>query len=110
MPLTKRQFDLGVDEEGESLMRRVYDLLAAHPELAYSLEEFEEAFLGQVNLPGPKLGKFRRAVEVLVEIGAVDQREVAGVGYYAILQEFDTNTWKSVKLQFPPPPPPSPIS
>ena len=63
MPLTKRQFELGVDEEGENLMRQVYDLLAIHPELAYSLQELEEAFLDQATPPGPKLGRFRRAVE-----------------------------------------------
>ena len=104
MPLTKRQFELGVGEEGESLMRQVYELLAGHPELAYSLQELEETFLGQANPPGPKVGSFRRAVEVLVEIGAVDQREIAGIDYYALLREFDTNTWKSVKLLIPPPP------
>jgi hypothetical protein len=36
MPLSKRQFELGVDEEGENLMIQVYDLLAANPDLAYS--------------------------------------------------------------------------
>ena len=110
MPLTKRQFELGLDEEGESLMRQVYDLLASHQELAYSLQELEDAFLGQAIPPGPKVGRFRRAVEVLVEIGAVDQREVAGVDYHAFLQDFDTNTWKSVKLPFPPFSPHPPVS
>lgn len=99
MPLTKRQFELRIDEEGENLMRQVYELLAVHPELAFSRQELEEAVLG-APIPVTKLGKFRRALKVLLGIGAVDQREVAGTDYYAFLQEFDTNTWVSKKVPF----------
>ena len=97
MPLTRRQFELGVDEEDEALMRQVYELLAGHPELAYSHQELETAVLGE---PAAltELGKFRRAVKVLVGIGAVDQREVAQTDYYGFLREFDTATWMSLKV------------
>jgi len=99
MPLAKRQFELRVDEEGENLMRQVYELLAGHPELAFSRQELEGAALG-TPVPVTQLSKFRRALEVLLGIGAVDQREVAGTDYYAFLQEFDTNTWVSKKIPF----------
>ena len=68
MPLTKRQFELGVDEEGEALMRRVYDLLVGHPELAYSSVELEEMVVGKES---EKSWDLERAVEVLVELGAL---------------------------------------
>ena len=97
MPLTKRQFELGVDEDGENLMRQAYELLAANPDLAYSHKELQKAVLG-IPIPVIRLGKFRRAVEALVGIGAVDVRKVARANYYAHLREFDTGTWKSVIL------------
>ena len=99
MPLTKRQFELGIDTEGENLIRQVYDLLAAHAELAYSLKELESAVLGHPT-PVTKLGKFRQSVEVLVGIGAVEQRDVGDTDYYAILHEFDTGTWLSKRVPF----------
>ncbi len=111
MPLTKRQFELRVDEEGETWMRQIYDLLAEHRDLAYSTEELRETFLGDepdMFKVEPDLAeeytqkerKLNRVLDVLVGIGAVDQRDVAGTDYYAFLQEFDTNTWVSKKLSF----------
>ena len=109
MPLTKRQFELGVDEEGENMMRQVYELLTAHSELAYSLQEIQGAILPKDSFPkfGPQqAGKVERAVKALVGIGAVDQREVGSTDYFAFLQKFDTGTWMSAKHSFPRPPPP----
>jgi hypothetical protein len=103
MPLTKRQFELGVDEEGETMMRQVYELLAAHSELAYSLQEIQGAILGQNSFDTS--GKVQRAVKALVGIGAVDQREVGERDYFAFLQVFDTGTWMSAKHSFALPPP-----
>lgn len=107
MPLTKRQFELGVDEEGENIMRQVYELLASHSELAYSLKEIQDAMLGQdpFNIWETFLvsEKVQRAVKVLVGIGAVDQRTVGDKDYFAFLQEFDTGTWMSAKHSFPRP-------
>lgn len=113
MPLTKRQFELRVDKEGESWMRQIYDLLAEHRELAYSAQELRETLLGPISsATGTAPGftsysdavnaqrKVNRALDVLVGIGAADQREVDGMDYYAFLQEFDTNTWVSRKIPF----------
>lgn len=97
MPLSRRQFELRVDEEGENLMRQVYELLAGNPDFAYSHKELQKAVLGTPT-PVTRLGKFKRSVEALVGIGAVDVRKVARTNYYAYLREFDTGTWKSVKL------------
>ena len=96
MPLTKRQFELGIDEESEALMREIYGLLAANHGLAYSIRELRESVIGSP-LPVSRSSKFKRAVEALVGIGAVDLRKVAKTDYYAFLQEFDTGTWYSAK-------------
>ena len=103
MPLTRRQFELGIDEESESWMRLVYELLENHRHLAYSAEELREAILGQAT-DAFKAEKFGRAVDVLAQISAVDKRWLDDIEYYAYLQEFDTGTWKSAKLSPPPPP------
>ena len=99
MPLTKRQFELGIDEESETLMREIYDLLAANPDLAYSFKELQSAVLGRPT-PVSRIGKFKRAADALVGIGAADLRKVARTNYYAFLQEFDTGTWYSAKHTF----------
>ena len=104
MPLTKRQFELGVDDEGEIWMRQIYELLAENRNLAYSSGELEEAVLG-TSVPIIKLEKFTNSLDVLILIRAVEKRWLDDTGYYAHLQEFDTGTWKSTKLPIPPPPP-----
>ena len=101
MPLTRRQFELGIDEESETWMGQVYDLLDNHRHLAYSSDELREAILGQ-NKDSVREGKFARVLEVLAEIGAADKRWLGVIEYYAFLQEFDTGTWKSAKLPVPP--------
>ena len=99
MPLTKRQFDLGVDEEGEEFMRQIYQLLSAHPELAYSQEEIQDLIRAQDSSADEI--KIERAVEVLVGVGAVGKRQFDATGhfteYFTFLQEFDTGTWMSAK-------------
>jgi len=105
MPLTRRQFELGIDEESEKWMRQVYELLENHRHLAYSSEELRQTVLGD-HQDVVKEEKFGRVLDVLAEISAVDKRWLDDTDYYAHLQEFDTGTWKSAKLHVPPPPPP----
>ena len=93
MPLTKRQFELGVNDEGEQLMRQIYELLAEKRDLAYSVAELEEAVLG-TSVPATKLEIFRASVDALTAISAVEKRWVGQTDYYAFLREFDSSTWK----------------
>jgi len=93
MPLTKRQFQLRIDEEMENWMRLVYHLLAGHRELAYSYDELQSTVLHRPASP-PVESKFKRAVDTLVGIGALDKRDVNGTDYYAFLTTFDTQSWE----------------
>jgi hypothetical protein len=87
------------DEEVQNWMRRIYNLLTGDIGLAYSYQELLQALLG-----GPtqiesseylfRRTKFERALDVLVEIGALDQGRVGDKDYYTFLQEFDTNSWR----------------
>ena len=93
MPLSKRQFELGIDSEAEDWMRQAYQFLAGQPDLAYSLEELEEAVPGKEASSG-RSGKLEHALDVLAEIGAFDKATVRGTDYYAFREEFDTSTWE----------------
>ena len=93
MPLSKRQFELGIDSEAEDWMRQAYQFLAGHPDLAYSSGEIEEAILG-IEAASGRSGKLDHALDVLTEIGALVKAKVRGTDYYGFREEFDTSTWE----------------
>lgn len=95
MPLSKRQFELGIDSEANNWMRQAYQLLAEHPDLAYSWVELQEAILGN-EVSFETAGKLIHALDVLAEIGAFDKAIVHSTDYYAFREEFDTDTWERV--------------
>ena len=71
MPITKRQFELGIDEDIQEWMRTIYDLLEADREIAFSSEELRDDSLGN-SYESSERAKLDRALKVLVQIGAVD--------------------------------------
>ena len=86
MPLSKRHFELGIDDQVENYMHRVYNLLSGGKDLAYSFEELRQDVLGEGPGPGyvadrAERDKFDRALDVLVEISAVERRELGDTGY-----------------------------
>lgn len=94
MPLTKRQFELGVDQEIEEYMRQIYHRLVADRDVAYNHAELLRAVVSRP--PSDLLlVKFNQAIEVLVRIGAAEARVVAGETYYAFQREVNENTWKA---------------
>ena len=92
MPLTKRQFNLGIEHQTEDWMRRVYELLASDRGHAYSSRELLDKLRGRAHTSSAKLP---RALEVLVGIGAVETREVDGTYYYTFHREVDQATWEA---------------
>jgi hypothetical protein len=93
MPLSKRQFELGIDDEGEEWMRQAYQLLADQRDLAYSTEELEGSVFGD-EVSSSQSRKFALILDILAEIGAIDKGVVDKVVYYVFVFEFDTNTWE----------------
>lgn len=99
MPLTRRQFELGIDEEIEAWMQQVYHLLANIRDLAYSELELRQNILGEGGrvahvTQGERKAKFQRALDVLVFVEAIERRQVDGSDYYAFAREFDTSSWE----------------
>ena len=93
MAITKRQFQLGIGEDIQRRMREIYTLLGNERESAYSSEELRRTFLGDTHASDDSVN-LDRALDVLVEIGAVDKRLVAEIPYYAFHQKFDTDSWE----------------
>ncbi len=91
MPLTKRQFELGVYDETEGLMCLLYDLLSQNRHLAYSEGELLEMHNGKSE---GRTGQIRRALDALTNAGAVQSREIDGTLYYAFYREVDQATWE----------------
>ena len=93
MPITKRQFQLGIGEDIQRQMREIYTLLGNERESAYSSEELQGTFLGDTHASDARVN-LDRALDVLDKIGAVDKRLVAEIPYYAFHQKFDTDSWE----------------
>ena len=91
MPLTKRQFELGVYDETESLKYLVYELLSRNKHLAYSEGELLEMYKGNRE---SRVDQVRRALEELTGMGAVESRKIDGTLYYAFRREVDPTTWE----------------
>lgn len=92
MPITAKQFELGIDSNIEGWMRKIHSFLASHKleaftsvELAKELEGFTFKGAPRRQAPVQYLDEaFQAAVEKLVETRAVDSRVVRGESYYAL--------------------------
>lgn len=91
MPLARRQFELGIDPDIEKWMWRVFGFLEGHKDEAFSSTELADTFDVPEHVSDIKLfyewddnhRRFLQALQRLVELQAVSEREVAGVKYYA---------------------------
>ncbi len=94
MPISRLQFEMGIDAGIEALMVSVCDLLEANPDSAYSEEELYDLFTA--NAPGSYIDAsyLDIALQKVVELGAVEARAVANAKYYAFLQVIDRETWE----------------
>ena len=93
MPLTKRQWELGIDGETDEWMRKAYAWLSSDPDNAYSLDEIAASLLD--NAPNTNLPvKLIMALDTLTLIMAVEQRAIAGTNYYLFESKVDITTWK----------------
>ena len=96
MPISRLQFEMGIDDGIEALMVSVYDLLETNRDTAYSEEELYQLFTA--NAPGSYIDTsyLDIALQKVVELGAVEERPVANAKYYAFLQQVDKATWELI--------------
>ena len=93
MPISRLQFEMGIDEGIEALMVSVYDLLEDNHDAAFSEDELYRLFTA--NAPGSYIDTSHLdiALQKVVELGCVETRSVANATYYAFLCEVDKETW-----------------
>ena len=95
MPITGKQFDLGIDSAIEEWMRKIYAFLHDHKEQAFTRDElaeqldgfserYKELRLRGVVYPYKFDSAFELAVEKLLETGAVDTRLIRGENYHRV--------------------------
>lgn len=92
MPITKRQFELGIDATVEGWMEKVYDFLLAHKEQAYAPDEIRTA-LG-VAVFDPDRQRIEAALETLAELGGIEARKVQGTRYFSFRQALKKGRWE----------------
>ncbi len=95
MPITAKQFELGIDSVIEDWMRRIHEFLVAHRQEAFTVAELAE----QLNGLDKQFERFKSkgieteprfqagflvALDKLAETGAADSRIVRGERYYAL--------------------------
>ena len=92
MPITRRQFDLGVDDAIEERMRDVCSFLGNHRSEAYRFREMEQALA--IIGPGDRR-TLKASLLTLERVGAIQQRKVRPGSYSAFWHEVDAETWEA---------------
>lgn len=80
MPITRIRFDLGLNESIEATIRQVHSFLEEHKDQAYTASELIHETGIQPNTMGV-------ALDVLLEIAAVDSRNVRSHDYFMYYDE-----------------------
>ena len=98
MPISRRQFDLGIDKETDDWITKIHQFLSEHKDEAYSEDEIRV----KLNLKSSKyrytfssenIGDskthFKIAIDTLVESGAIGKKEIQGINYYIYIKPID---------------------
>lgn len=93
MPITKREFQLGISQEVGELMSKIYDFLESRRDLAFTPAEILKE-----TAPSCPTQQLENTLKLLVKIGAVEQRKIAEQAYYVFRKEFDTNAWRRKQI------------
>ncbi len=91
MPVTRRQFELEIYDEMESLKHMIYLVLSLQKHLAYSEAELLEICKGN---DGSRKDQVLQALKALANTEAVEVRELGGEDYYVFNREVDPDTWE----------------
>lgn len=90
MTITRRQFDLGINDDIHGWMQQAYLLLAEHRDQAYSETEIQ----GRVQANPASWKDLSVALQTLVKLAAIESRLVKGTAYYAYWNDMHTDSWE----------------
>ncbi len=93
MPITRRQFELAIDDHIVAWMKRIHEFLLSRREKAFTRLELiralgivkENEFLKDLShAEAAQVKSFDEALGTLVDMGAADKRLVRGTPYYGV--------------------------
>jgi len=82
MPITRRQFERGIDAEIEDCMVKVHSLLGQSKDDAFTAEEIYEKLIGEKVETLDYYHPVRLALDALVRENKADQKSIRGTYYY----------------------------
>ena len=95
MPISRRNFELGILPEVEEWMTRVYHFLSAHRGDAFAYGELWNRVEGPGNPPDAIAPHpFQIALSELLERAVITAGEVSSERYYTFRRDMDTNSWR----------------
>jgi len=85
MPITKRQFDWGVDGEIEAWMDKIKQYLKENKDKAFTAYELMEIFHGKAAWGISEKDAFNEAIEKLEEEESIEKKKIREDIYYILL-------------------------
>lgn len=82
MPITRKQFEMGTDDEIEKYKKMICDFLIQHKEEAYTAKELADACCGAIRFPDQSKA-IDDAVKKLMELDSVEYRKIHDTYYYS---------------------------
>ena len=89
MPISRRQFNLGINNELKDWMEKLYTVLQQNKETAYTQEELEELLevnATSIGLESNAQTALDKALERLITMNCAESREINGTLYFAVGQ------------------------
>jgi hypothetical protein len=94
MPISRRQFELGITPQVEEWMEKLYDFLAERKNQAYSEKELAKSLEAPSSVT--ETGLISYALKILITTYALDSKVVEGETYYAFQQFVEKGTWRTL--------------
>ena len=82
MPISRKQFERGIDPQVEELMGKINHFLSGHRDEAFDSSELLEAAMGS-SREKDKLDAFNEALMKLIEMEMVEKKAIGGIDYYS---------------------------
>ena len=87
MPITRKQFEWGVDAEIEEWMGKISAFLAQHKDQAFTSAELWKTIYAKPVWQTTVQEAFDEALEKLVSIGEAERRKIRDIEYYIHAEE-----------------------
>ena len=83
MPITRKQFELGIDSEIEEWMKKIHSFLSEHKDQAFSEGELRESLGLKLPTPVKEIKAFEAALDKIVGLGVAEERLILDKSYYS---------------------------